>query len=54
MSTNHAGQKTIKIDQSSTEMHMKVVVLQNNAETVRLNANELQKLVGQFEVTGNW
>jgi len=30
-----------------------VVVLQNSAETVRLNANKLQKLVGQFEVSSN-
>ncbi|TFY86045.1 methyl-accepting chemotaxis protein [Pseudomonas nabeulensis] len=44
--------KTIKkVDQSSTEMRQTVVVLQNSAETVRLNANKLQKLVGQFEVS---
>jgi hypothetical protein len=30
-----------------------VVVLQGSAETVRLNANKLQKLVGQFEVSNN-
>jgi methyl-accepting chemotaxis protein len=46
--------KTIKkVDHCSTEMRQTVVVLQNSAETVRLNANKLQKLVGQFEVSGN-
>jgi methyl-accepting chemotaxis protein len=46
--------KTIKkVDQSSTEMRQTVVVLQSSAETVRLNANKLQKLVGQFEVSSN-
>ncbi|WP_458725984.1 methyl-accepting chemotaxis protein [Pseudomonas gregormendelii] len=46
--------KTIKkVDQSSLEMRQTVVVLQNSAETVRLNANKLQKLVGQFEVSSN-
>ncbi|MBK5354519.1 methyl-accepting chemotaxis protein [Pseudomonas sp. TH41] len=46
--------KTIKkVDHSSTEMRQTVVVLQNSAETVRLNANKLQKLVGQFEVSSN-
>ncbi len=46
--------KTIKkVDQSSTEMRLTVVVLQSSAETVRLNANKLQKLVGQFEVSSN-
>ncbi|VVN87998.1 hypothetical protein PS710_01644 [Pseudomonas fluorescens] len=44
--------KTIRqVDQSSTEMRQTVVVLQSSAETVRLNANKLQKLVGQFEVS---
>ncbi|MNN82692.1 hypothetical protein D3C81_1996520 [compost metagenome] len=44
--------KTIKqVDQSSAEMRQTVVVLQGSAETVRLNANKLQKLVGQFEVS---
>ncbi|VVO73653.1 hypothetical protein PS903_01397 [Pseudomonas fluorescens] len=43
--------KTIRqVDQSSTQMRQTVVVLQSSAETVRLNANKLQKLVGQFEV----
>jgi hypothetical protein len=46
--------KTIKkVDESSTEMRQTVVVLQSSAETVRLNANKLQKLVGQFEVSNN-
>jgi len=46
--------KTIKqVDQSSAEMRQTVVVLQGSAETVRLNANKLQKLVGQFEVSNN-
>ncbi|WP_420492071.1 methyl-accepting chemotaxis protein [Pseudomonas azotoformans] len=44
--------KTIKqVEQSSSEMQQMVVVLQGSAETVRLNANKLQKLVGQFEVS---
>jgi hypothetical protein len=34
-------------------MRQTVVVLQGSAETVRLNANKLQKLVGQFEVSNN-
>jgi hypothetical protein len=33
-------------------MRENVVVLQSSAETVRMNANKLQKLVGQFEVSG--
>ncbi|MFJ2366716.1 methyl-accepting chemotaxis protein [Pseudomonas sp. NPDC087697] len=46
--------KTIKqVDQSSAEMRQTVVVLQGSAETVRLNANKLQKLVGQFEVSND-
>jgi methyl-accepting chemotaxis protein len=44
--------KTIKrVDRASGEMRQTVVGLQNSAETVRINANKLQKLVGQFEVT---
>jgi methyl-accepting chemotaxis protein len=44
--------KTIKkVDQSSIEMRQTVLVLQNSAESVRLNASKLQKLVGQFEVS---
>ena len=44
--------KTIKrVDLASGEMRQTVVVLQSSAETVRLNANKLQKLVGQFEVS---
>ena len=34
-------------------MRETVVVLQNSAEIVRLNANKLQKLVGQFEVSSD-
>lgn len=46
--------KTIKqVDQSSAEMRQTVIVLQTNAETVRLDANKLQKLVGLFEVSNN-
>lgn len=47
------GQTIKQVDQSSTEMRQTAVVLQSSAETVRLNANKLQKLVGQFEVSGN-
>ncbi|WP_371929282.1 methyl-accepting chemotaxis protein [Pseudomonas sp. Marseille-P9899] len=44
--------RTIKeVDQSSVEMHQTVSVLHASAETVRLNANKLQKLVGLFEVS---
>ncbi|MEB0123827.1 methyl-accepting chemotaxis protein [Pseudomonas sp. CCI1.2] len=44
--------KTIKrVDLASGEMRETVVVLQNSAEIVRINANKLQKLVGQFEVS---
>ncbi|MGV2834014.1 methyl-accepting chemotaxis protein [Pseudomonas shirazensis] len=44
--------KTIKqVDHSSAQMRETVVVLQGSAETVRLNANKLQKMVGQFEVS---
>ncbi|WP_313517552.1 methyl-accepting chemotaxis protein, partial [Pseudomonas sp.] len=44
--------KTIQqVDLASGEMRQTVIVLQNSAETVRLNANKLQKLVGQFEVS---
>jgi methyl-accepting chemotaxis protein len=44
--------KTIqRVDQASGEMRQTVSVLQNSAETVRLNATKLQKLVGQFEVS---
>ncbi|WP_204123482.1 methyl-accepting chemotaxis protein [Pseudomonas sp. 008] len=46
--------KTIKqVDHSSAQMRQTVVVLQGSAETVRLNANKLQKLVGQFEVSSS-
>jgi len=46
--------KTIKqVDQSSAVMRQTVIVLQSSAETVRLDANKLQKLVGLFEVSNN-
>jgi methyl-accepting chemotaxis protein len=39
--------KTIKqVDQSSAEMRQTVIVLQTNAETVRLDANKLQTTGG--------
>lgn len=47
------GRTIKKVDQSSTEMSQTVVVLQSSAQTVRINTNKLQKLVGQFEVTHN-
>jgi methyl-accepting chemotaxis protein len=47
------GKTITKVDHCSTQMRQTVVVLQNSAETVRLNANKLQKLVGQFEVSSN-
>nr|WP_109513996.1 methyl-accepting chemotaxis protein [Pseudomonas ovata] len=44
--------KTIeRVDLASGEMRQTVNGLQNSAEIVRLNANKLQKLVGQFEVS---
>lgn len=44
--------KTIeRVDLASGEMRQTVTGLQNSAEIVRLNANKLQKLVGQFEVS---
>jgi len=46
--------KTIEqVNQSSSEMRHTAVVLQNSAETVKVNANKLQKLVGQFEVSSD-
>lgn len=45
--------KTIKqVSHSSEQMRLTVGVLQTSAETVRVNANKLQKLVGLFEVSG--
>jgi methyl-accepting chemotaxis protein len=41
-----------RVDMASTEMRQTVVVLQSSAESVRVNTNKLQKLVGQFEVSG--
>ncbi|NWD90793.1 methyl-accepting chemotaxis protein, partial [Pseudomonas sp. K5002] len=44
--------KTIKqVSHSSEQMRLTVGVLQTSAETVRVNANKLQKLVGLFEVS---
>ncbi|WP_374956537.1 methyl-accepting chemotaxis protein [Pseudomonas poae] len=44
--------KTIKqVSHSSEQMRMTVSVMQSSAETVRANANKLQKLVGLFEVS---
>ncbi|MCY1403190.1 Methyl-accepting chemotaxis protein (MCP) signaling domain protein [compost metagenome] len=45
------GQTIAQVDQSCGDMRQTVVVLQSSAERVRLNANKLQKLVGQFEVS---
>lgn len=42
-----------RVDVASADMKQTVGVLQSSAETVRLNANKLQKLVGQFEVSNN-
>ena len=47
------GRTIKKVDQSSSEMSQTVVVLQSSAQTVRVNTNKLQKLVGQFEVSSN-
>ncbi|MFJ4353470.1 methyl-accepting chemotaxis protein [Pseudomonas sp. NPDC089428] len=45
--------KTIdQVNQSSSDMRQTAVVLQSSAETVKANASKLQKLVGQFEVSG--
>jgi len=46
--------KTIEqVNLSSSEMRQTAVVLQSSAETVKVNANKLQKLVGQFEVSSD-
>ncbi|WP_166361599.1 methyl-accepting chemotaxis protein [Pseudomonas akapageensis] len=45
------GQTIKQVDQSCGDMRQTVVVLQSSAERVRINANKLQKLVGQFEVS---
>ncbi|PVZ39165.1 methyl-accepting chemotaxis protein [Pseudomonas sp. CC120222-01a] len=46
--------KTIEqVNQSSSEMRQTAVVLQSSAETVKVNASKLQKLVGQFEVSSD-
>ena len=45
--------KTIEqVNQSSSEMQQTAVVLQSSAQKVRVDAGKLQKLVGQFEVSG--
>ena len=45
------GQTIKQVDQASGDMRQTVGVLQSSAESVRLNASKLQKLVGQFEVS---
>jgi methyl-accepting chemotaxis protein len=45
------GRTIKKVDQSATEMRQTVVILQSSSETVRVNTNKLQKLLGQFEVS---
>ena len=50
-SSRDCGKTIQQVDQSSAEMRETAVVLQSSAETVRLNASKLQKLVGQFEVS---
>ncbi|NBA93425.1 methyl-accepting chemotaxis protein [Pseudomonas sp. R5(2019)] len=47
------GQTIKQVDQSCGDMRQTVVVLQSSAERVRVNANKLQKLVGQFEVSAS-
>ncbi|WP_442799729.1 methyl-accepting chemotaxis protein [Pseudomonas sp. Au-Pse12] len=47
------GRTIRQVDQSSAQMRQTVIVLQTSAETVRLDANKLQKLVGLFEVSNN-
>ncbi|MBC3482722.1 methyl-accepting chemotaxis protein [Pseudomonas sp. SWRI77] len=46
--------KTIEqVNHSSSEMRQTAVVLQNSAQKVKVDAGKLQKLVGQFEVSGD-
>nr|WP_249675633.1 methyl-accepting chemotaxis protein [Pseudomonas sp. PIA16] len=45
------GQTIKRVDQASGDMRQTVGVLQSSAEHVRLDANKLRKLVGQFEVS---
>ncbi|HDS1736952.1 methyl-accepting chemotaxis protein [Pseudomonas sp. BP8] len=45
------GKTISKVDQSSLQMSQTVVVLQSSAQSVKVNTNKLQKLVGQFEVS---
>jgi methyl-accepting chemotaxis protein len=51
VSSRNYGRTIHQVDRASGEMGQTVTVLQHSAETVRVNANKLQKLVGQFEVT---
>ena len=52
VSSRSYGKTIQQVGHASGEMRQTVGVLQNSAETVRMNANKLQKLVGLFEVTG--
>lgn len=46
--------KTIEqVNQSSSEMRQTAVVLQSSAQKVRVDAGKLEKLVGQFEISGD-
>ncbi|HBK50349.1 MAG TPA: methyl-accepting chemotaxis protein, partial [Pseudomonas sp.] len=46
--------KTIEqVNQSSGEMRQTALVLQSSAQKVKVDAGKLQKLVGQFEVSGD-
>ncbi|WP_110948038.1 methyl-accepting chemotaxis protein [Pseudomonas bohemica] len=47
------GRTIERVDVASAEMQQTVGILQSSAENVRLNANKLQKLVGQFQVSAN-
>ncbi|WP_409522059.1 MULTISPECIES: methyl-accepting chemotaxis protein [unclassified Pseudomonas] len=47
------GRTIERVDVASVEMQQTVGVLQSSAENVRLNANKLQKLVGQFQVSAS-
>ena len=51
-SSRDCGKTIQQVDQSSSDMRETAAILQSSAETVRLNANKLHKLVGQFEVSG--
>ncbi|MDF0732894.1 methyl-accepting chemotaxis protein [Pseudomonas entomophila] len=51
-SSHDCGRTVKQVDQLSREMHETAGVLQNSAETVRLNTSKLDKLMSQFEVSG--